>query len=64
MPKQIAQRTLVLEKTTKGAVFYSDKSAPTQVGGSPITSIYLRKDQMPDQNYPAEITITITAEGE
>ena len=60
--KTVASRELTLEKRTSGALFYSDKNAPPVAGGSPITSIYLRKDHMPNNEFPGTIFVVIETE--
>lgn len=62
MATRIASKTLTMERTTKGAVLYSTKNSPDAANGSPITSIYLRKEFMPTQNFPATVKITVETE--
>ena len=57
----ISRQTLTMERTTKGAILYTTEKE-LQGNGGPVTSIYLRKEFMPTQNYPGTITVTVETE--
>ncbi len=52
---RVATVTMVLERSTKGAVLYKNIN---ESEGQPVTTIYLRKSGLVEP-YPGEITVTI-----
>ncbi len=57
--KTIDTVVMKLDRATKGAVLYKDSVRTTGVEGQALTSLYLRKDGLPEP-FPPEITVTVT----
>ena len=55
---RIKQSTLILDKTTKGAVRYKNVK---EGDGEPITVIYLRRSGLTEP-YPGSITLTVSTD--
>ncbi len=58
--KTVTVATMSLERVTKGAVLYKNRSPED---GEPITNLYLRKSGL-SEPYPTTIHVTVEVNGE